>query len=108
MASEKEQIERLAVLSRARLEHELAEVRQRCESDFAAAEQQIALEAARRKIENDLSPIALDMKIVETLPSIAEKLPHPTEHRSISIGSDGLAALISGVKQVVEAVRTKA
>jgi hypothetical protein len=107
MASEKEQIERLAVLSRARLEHELAEVRLRRESEYAAAEQAIALDAARRKVENDLSPIALDLKIIETLPSIAEKLPHPTEHRSIAIGSDGMASLISGVKQVVEAVRAK-
>jgi hypothetical protein len=70
------------------------------------AEREIALEAARRKVDNDLSAAALQMKLIEHLPGIAEKMPHPKELRSIQIGgADTLGAMIGSLLKVVESVR---
>ena len=78
----------------------------RLEAQNRQTEKEIALEAARRKVDNDLSVSALQMKLIEYLPTIAEKMPHPKELKSFSIGgNDGLGALIAGLMKVVETVR---
>ena len=106
VAHEKEKLEKESALSRMRIEMQLIEEGMRMEAANRQAEKEIALEAARRKVDNDLSISALQMKLIEHLPSIAEKMPHPKELKSFSIGgNDGLGALIGGLMKVVEGLR---
>jgi hypothetical protein len=106
IAHEKEKLEKDAALSRLRLEQQLIEEGMRLEAANRQTEKEIALEAARRKVDNDLSTSALQMKLIEYLPAIAEKMPHPKELKSVSIGgNDGLGALIGGLMKVVESMR---
>jgi hypothetical protein len=107
IAHEKEKMEKEAALSRLRLEQQLIEEGMRLEAQNRQAEKEIALEAARRKVDNDLSASALQMKLIESLPGIAEKMPHPKELKSFTVGgSDGLASLVGGLLKVVETVRS--
>jgi hypothetical protein len=106
IAHEKEKTEKEAALSRLRLEQQLIEEGMRLEAQNRQAEKEIALEAARRKVDNDLSASALQMRLIESLPGIAEKMPHPKELKSFTVGgSDGLASLVGGLMKVVETVR---
>jgi flotillin len=106
IAHEKEKLEKEATLSRLRLEQQLIEEGMRLEAQNRQTEKEIALEAARRKVDNDLSASALQMKLIEYLPTIAEKMPHPKELKSFSIGgNDGIGALIGGLMKVVETMR---
>ncbi len=106
MAHEKEKVEKDAALSRLRLEQQLIEEGMRQEAQNRQAEKEIALEAARRKVDNDLSASALQMKLIEYLPTIAEKMPHPKELKSFSIGGgDGVGALIAGLMKAVQTMR---
>ena len=106
IAHEKEKLEKEAALSRMSLEQALIEEGMRHEAQHRQAEREIALEAARRKVDNDLSAGALQMKLIESLPTIAEKMPHPKELKSVQIGgADSLGAMISGLLKVVESMR---
>jgi hypothetical protein len=106
IAHEKEKLEKEAALSRMRLEQALIEEGMRLEAQNRQTEREIALEAARRKVDNDLSASALQMKLIESLPTIAEKMPHPKELKSVQIGgADSLGAMISGLLKVVESMR---
>ena len=106
IAHEKEKLEKESALSRMRLEMQLIEEGMRLEAQNRQTEKEIAIEAARRKVDNDLSVSALQMKLIEYLPSIAEKMPHPKELKSVSIGgNDSLGALIAGLMKVVETMR---
>jgi SPFH domain/Band 7 family protein len=106
IAHEKEKLEKESALSRMRLEMQLIEEGMRQEAQNRQAEKEIALEAARRKVDNDLSVSALQMKLIEALPTIAEKMPHPKELKSFQIGgADGVGALIAGLMKVVEGMR---
>jgi hypothetical protein len=99
-------LEKESALSRLRLEQQLIEEGMRLEAQNRQTEKEIALESARRKVDNDLSASALQMKLIEYLPTIAEKMPHPKELKSFSIGGgDGLAALIGGLLKAVESIR---
>jgi flotillin len=107
IAHEREKLEKESALSRLRLEQQLIEEGMRLEAQNRQTEKEIALESARRKVDNDLSVSALQMKLIEYLPMIAEKMPHPKELKTFSIGgSDGLSALIGGLMKVVETMRT--
>ena len=106
VAHEKEKLEKESALSRMRIEMQLIEDGMRQEAQNRQTEKEIALEAARRKVDNDLSISALQMRLIEALPSIAEKMPHPKELKSVSIGgNDSLGALIAGLMKVVEGMR---
>jgi hypothetical protein len=106
VAHEREKLEKEAVLSRMRLEQQLIEEGMRLEAQNRQAEREIALEASRRKVDNDLSASALQMKLIESLPGIAEKMPHPKELKSFQIGgADSLGALVGGLLKVIESVR---
>ena len=106
IAHEKEKLEKEAALSRMRLEQALIEEGMRHEAQHRQAEREIALEAARRKVDNDLSASALQMKLIESLPTIAEKMPHPKELKSVQIGgADSLGSMIAGLMKVVESMR---
>jgi hypothetical protein len=46
------------------------------------------------------------MRLIEALPTIAEKMPHPKELKSVQIGgADGVGALIAGLMKAVEGMR---
>jgi regulator of protease activity HflC (stomatin/prohibitin superfamily) len=106
IAHEKDKLEKEAALSRLRLEQRLIEEGMTLEAQNRQAEREIALEAARRKVDNDLSATALQMKLIESLPTIAEKMPHPKELKSFQIGgADGIGALIGGLMKAVESMR---
>jgi hypothetical protein len=78
----------------------------RLEATNRQAEREIALEAARRKVDNDLSASALQLKLIEHLPVIAEKMPQPKELKSVQIGgADSLGAMIGGLMKVIESMR---
>ncbi len=103
---EKDKLEKEAALSRLRLEQRLIEEGMTLEAQNRQAEREIALESARRKVDNDLSASALQMKLIEYLPTIAEKMPHPKELKSFQIGgADSLGAMIGGLMKVIESLR---
>jgi regulator of protease activity HflC (stomatin/prohibitin superfamily) len=105
-AHEREKIEAEAALQRLRVEQELLEAGMRQEAQNRQIEKEIAFEGARRKIDNDLSPSALQMRLIEGLPGIAEKLPHPKELKTFSFGGqDNLMALISGLMNLLHTVK---
>ncbi|HXX93842.1 MAG TPA: SPFH domain-containing protein [Planctomycetota bacterium] len=105
-AHEKEKLEKEAALARTRLEQTLIEEGMRQEAQNRQVEKEIGFEAARRRIDNDLSATALQKQLIEFLPSIAEKLPHPKEVRSFQIGgADSLGALVGGLLKLLEAAR---
>jgi flotillin len=74
---------------------------------------EIEMEAARQKIQNDMSPAHLQSRLIETLPAVVEKLPKPDELRSISIGSSGssdgqgLVALVTQILGILDTFRTR-
>jgi len=106
IAHEKDKLEKEAALSRLRLEQRLIEEGMTLEARNRQAEREIALESARRKVDNDLSASALQMRLIDSLPDIAEKLPHPKELKSFQIGgADSLGAMIGGLMKVVESMR---
>lgn len=75
-----------------------------------AASKRTALEvqglAARQKVENDVSPAALQARVITKLPEVMEKLPKPTELKAVTIGGavDG-QSLAGAVAQIVSVVK---
>jgi len=63
----------------------------------------------RQRVANETSQGNLQAKLIEVLPTVAEKLPKPTELRSISIGANGhdqsLASLVAQMLAIVEGFR---
>lgn len=103
---EKDKLEKEAALSRMRLEQRLIEEGMTLEAQNRQAERAIALDASRRKVDNDLSAGALQMRLIDALPTIAEKMPHPKELKSFQIGgADSLGAMIGGLLKVLETMR---
>lgn len=97
-AHEAAKLEAEAAVERLRRRHELEAQRERDEAAHRQAERLIALEAARRQVENDLSRPALEARLIAALPEVAEKMPRPNELRTISIGApESLTGLVQGV-----------
>lgn len=72
------------------------------EARHAHAQREVELFRARREVENAVSPGLLQEQLVAALPHIAEKLPQPSELKSISLGGlDGLSPLIEGLSGLV-------
>ncbi len=103
IAHQRQKLALEAELERAQLEHELARERLRLEAVRLEEEQAIALLALRRKVENELSPQALEMALIQSLPAVAKELPKP--ERSIVIGTDGVGALASSIRGLLNTVR---
>lgn len=102
-AHETKKIEAEAAVARLKLRHELDERRAREDAEHHRAERTLALEAARRKVENDVSRAALEARLIEALPEVAEKMPRPNELRAISVGApEGLTGLVQGVLGLLE------
>ncbi|WP_224365644.1 SPFH domain-containing protein [Hyalangium versicolor] len=109
----------------ARRKHELeADQRQRAalsaiavlDAERAAANRQAGAELelleSRQRVLNELSPANVQARLVELLPSIAEKLPQPQELRSISIGTgagtqegQAVTTLVAQMLALVKALR---
>ncbi|MFL5344837.1 MAG: SPFH domain-containing protein [Hyalangium sp.] len=73
---------------------------------------ELELLEARQRVLNELSPANLQARLVELLPTIAEKLPQPQELRSISIGAgagaqegQALTTLVAQMMALVKALR---
>jgi regulator of protease activity HflC (stomatin/prohibitin superfamily) len=105
-AHEREKIERDAELLRLRIEHELVEQGMRLEAQNRQKAKELEFEAARRRVDNELSAGAVQLKLIEALPGIAAQLPKPDELKTLSIGGpDGLATLVGGLLRLVESLR---
>jgi hypothetical protein len=68
--------------------------------------------AARQDISNKLTPAALQLKLLEQLPIVAEKMPKPDELKQVTIGGDSgeaksLAGLVASVGAIVDGFRNK-
>ena len=108
VAHEKEKLEREAELRRLRTEQELVEQGMRQEAQNRQTRLEIEFEASRRRIDNDLSATALQKALIEALPEIAQKMPHPKELKSFSIGGgDSLMALVGGLMNLIESARAR-
>lgn len=100
--------EKLAVaheLGRVRLEAKVAQQELELTLARRPEEQAIALEEKRRRVENDLSPAALQVRLLDMLPELAAKMPQPKELRSVTVGGDGLGSLVSSVQSLLDKVR---
>lgn len=99
-------------------ERELARLAAEGELDLAAARSRSAhdldlleleRERLRAAIANEQTPASLQAQLVDSLPEIVEKLPKPTELRSVTIGGNdattlaGLIAELSGVLGALKA-----
>ena len=103
LALERTRLTQDAELARLAQQVELDAAEQQAQSDRRRHEQTVAIEAARRQIDNDRSPQAVRMAMVEALPAVAKALPSAPELRSLSIGD---ASLASALKTIVETLRT--
>ena len=81
-------------------------------NDQANAENTILAE--RQKIMNGTSPAGLQLKLLEQLPVVAEKLPKPNELRTVNIGGEGgsadtksLAGLVASVTAILDGFKGK-
>lgn len=102
---EKERLRLQSELSKAKAEAEGAEQEVRHLAWQRQAEREIAVEAQRRRVDNDLSPAALQAKVVDALPGILEKVPAPGEQKTIAIGGDLVGSLVGGVLRLVDAAK---
>jgi regulator of protease activity HflC (stomatin/prohibitin superfamily) len=108
IANEKAKLEKQAELARMRVEQELVEAGMRQEAENRQSEKEIQFNALRRKIDNELSATALQARLVEMLPAIAEKMPQPKELKSFQLGgADGLASLLGGILRMLEQMKTQ-
>ncbi len=76
------------------------------------AQVELELLESRQRILNGLSPANVQARLVELLPTIAEKLPQPRELRSVTIGSgagaqegQALATVVAQLMALVKALR---
>jgi hypothetical protein len=86
------------------------------DAERAAANRQsraeLELLEARQRVLNGLSPANVQARLVELLPTIAEKMPQPKELRSVSIGAgvgtqegQALTTLVAQMMALVKALQ---
>jgi lambda repressor-like predicted transcriptional regulator len=83
--------------------------------ELEVAKAQSALEKAKldaeaagvaQAVENGLTPAGLQARVLEAMPTLLEKLPKPTELKSVSIGQgDALPSAIAQVMAVVDTLK---
>ena len=96
---------------RAAVESALAVKQLQRDSDNRQIELELGHAEARQRIANSTSQGSLQAKLIDALPVVAEKLPKPSELKSIAIGGNGhdgqsLAALVAQVMAIVDGFRT--
>jgi flotillin len=119
---DKERIAKDADVARLRAREHAEQRRSHVEAEIAIAEleraaahrkteAELELLEARQRIANATTPANLHARLIEALPLVAEKLPHPAELRSISIGGAGqdgaLASLVAQVLAVLDGFRAR-
>ena len=103
MAHQKDKMAQEAQLAHLHLEQELIQQGMKQEAKNRQLREELALEAERRKIDNDVSSSALQLRLIQTLPDVAGKLPKPDELKTLQIGgSDGLTSLFGGLLKLVD------
>lgn len=109
LAHEKEKIARKAEVAKLQSEADLARDEIQRAYNHKWDEKSITLDAARRKVDNDLSINALQSRLIDALPEVASKMPKPTELRSVSIGpgADGVHSLVAGIVALVDGLKAK-
>ena len=106
-AHEKEKAQREAELRRLKLEQQLIEQGMSQEAQNRQRKMDVEIEALRRKVANEITEGAVQLKLIEMLPTIADKLPKPNELKTLSIGGgDALAGLVGGLLKMLEGLRT--
>jgi regulator of protease activity HflC (stomatin/prohibitin superfamily) len=99
---EKEAAATKAELERLTIENDNASAQLRFAADNERALAEIETDRARRTVANDLSPELLKQLLIEALPEIAERMPKPTEMKSVSInGVDGLSSLVPALLELI-------
>ena len=94
-----------AELEQVTLRHQIAAESLRFEATNQRALTQIETDAARRKVTNDVSLEFIKHRLIEILPAIAERMPKPSEMKSVSInGIDGLSSLLPALVEIVDRV----
>ena len=94
-----------AELEQVTLRHQIAAESVRFEASNQRALAEIETDAARRKVANDVSLEFIKQRLIEILPSLAERMPRPSEMKSISInGVDGLSGLLPALVELVDRV----
>lgn len=97
LTQERARLAHEAELARLALQSKLELTETRAESERRCEEQKLAVEGARRKIENERSPEAVRMALVESLPAVANALPKAPELRSLAVGESSLTTVIKGL-----------
>lgn len=107
---ERLQTETSLALERVRTQAAIALAVERARGEHQRAELQTSAQALRQAIENGLTPAALQVRTLEALPAIVEKLPKPDELRSVTFGgtTDGLTAAVGQVLATVQALQKPA
>ena len=102
MEHEKAKIKHGAELEKLKLEKELSLTQLKLDAEHRQAVREVELFSERQKAENEISEKALQKHMLNHLPEIAEKLPKPSELKSISLGSNfPLLDLIANLKSIL-------
>ncbi|MBO2451078.1 hypothetical protein J4573_28540 [Actinomadura barringtoniae] len=109
-AEEAETARLRAELKRLELDAELAMSIARARSRHDQALLELERELSRAAMENNRTPASIQASLVASLPEIVEKLPKPTELRSVAIGDSAdptsLPALIAQLTATIAALRS--
>ncbi|MHC5036315.1 MAG: SPFH domain-containing protein [Planctomycetota bacterium] len=106
---QKAKIEQEAVLEKLQLLKRIEVEEVNREAENRRRETEIALRAAERSVENDVSGGFLKAKLIESLPGILSRMPKPDELKSVTFGEgDGLNAMTASLLQMLEKFGTSA
>ncbi len=98
LAFEQKRSELQAQMKRLALEQAILETKLTIEREKLLSDAALSVEREKLKLENDVTPQALQGRLVRMLPTVAEKLPKPTESKTIHLnGSTDLAQMVQGV-----------
>ena len=102
-------LEQEYALKRLELDGELSLTKSRTDTEHEGALLELERYRIHSSVENDQSPARVQAKLIESLPEIVEKLPHPTELRTVNIGgtdSTSLAGLIAQLGAAITALKS--
>lgn len=103
-------------LDDARRQAERVALRQEADLALAQAKTRVAHEAALLELDrqragidnaNSRNAATMQAELIEALPAIVDKLPAPTELRSVQIGGDttGVASVVAQLSEIITAIR---
>lgn len=104
-------LEREYALKQLGLDGELALSRAEAQSKHERRLLDLDRDRLRSAIDNEQSPANIQARLIDALPEIVEKMPKPTELRSVTIGGNDpttLAGLVAELATVVGALRSAA